>query len=62
MDVEVLPKGLEFGGLAGSLLLPDLEGVEVEVYLSTFLLVEQGFEAVTKDEAGTQGSACLAII
>ena len=30
VDVEVLPKGLEFGGLAGSLLSADLDGVEVE--------------------------------
>ena len=50
---EVFPKGdvVELGGgLAGSLLLASLEGEE-----------EHGLEAVTKDEAGTQGSACLTI-
>lgn len=50
---EVFPKGdvVELGGgLAGSLLLAGLEGEE-----------EHGLEAVTKDEAGTQGSACLTI-
>ena len=58
MDVELLPKGLEVGGLAGSLLV-GLEEVDVEHFEG--LEVEQGLEAVTKDEAGTQGSACLAI-
>ena len=58
MDVELLPKGLEVGGLAGSL-LAGLEEVDVEHFEG--LEVEQGLEAVTKDEAGTQGSACLAM-
>ena len=58
VDVELLPKGLEVGGLAGSLLV-GLEEVDVEHFEG--LEVEQGLEAVTKDEAGTQGSACLAM-
>ena len=41
---------LELGGLVGGILL--LAGLDGE---------EQGLEAVTKDEAGTQGSACLTI-
>ena len=47
---EVLPKGdgVELGGLVGNL----LAGLEGE---------EHGLEAVTKEEAGTQGSACLTI-
>ena len=56
VDVELLPKGLEVGGLAGSLLV----GLE-EVEHFEGLEVEHGLEAVTKDEAGTQGSACLAM-
>ena len=42
--------GLQVGGLVGGILL--LAGLDGE---------EQGLEAVTKDEAGTQGSACLTI-
>ena len=48
--ILLLELGLQVGGLVGGILL--LAGLDGE---------EQGLEAVTKDEAGTQGSACLTI-
>ena len=53
---EVLPKGdgVELGGLVGNLL-----GGLVGNLLAGLEGEEHGLEAVTKEEAGTQGSACL---
>ena len=48
-EVVFTKLAVELGGLVGSLLLGGLDGDE------------HGLEAVTKDEAGTQGSACLKI-
>ena len=55
---EVLPKGdgVELGGLVGNLL-----GGLVGNLLAGLEGEEHGLEAVTKEEAGTQGSACLTI-
>ena len=63
---EVLPKGdgVELGGLVGNLLgglVGNLLGGLVGNLLAGLEGEEHGLEAVTKEEAGTQGSACLTI-
>ena len=63
---EVFPKGdgVELGGLVGNLpgeLVGILPGGLVGNLLAGLEGEEHGLEAVTKEEAGTQGSACLTI-